>query len=217
MVGITSFSKSCSNAAKAGAAAKTFPSARSFLCATVGHDHDHGHDFPFRQQVVKQQVRLGKPLPLRLVPADAVEQVQHWVLLLRGVTRRRVDLHFAGRAHRLGIVGDHLQPPVRYVLLRVDIGGRVWERGDVVDIQDYGLPLGPRGAADRLRVYEQQRGELVQATTPGEPFVRRAGRFIVDVLDPGFFQRLVKVLDALVHTLRLGGADAQPDEAALSC
>jgi hypothetical protein len=173
-----------------------------------------GVGLPVGDQVIEEEVRMGEALPFRLVAADAVQQVEDRVLLLGRVARGRVDLHLAGRAHRLRVVRDHLQIPVRHVLLGGDVGRRLGERGDVVGVQDDRLPLPRAGtAADRGGLLgEQERGELVQAAAPGQPLVRRAGRLVVDVLDPGLLQRLVIVLDALVHALRLGRADAQPED-----
>ena len=96
--------------------------------------------------------------------------------------------------------------------LRVEPGGRLGERGHVVGVQhDRSLRPSAGPAADGW-VGEQERGELVQAAAPRQPLVRRAGRLVVDVLDPGLLERLVIVLDALVHP-PLGRADAQPEDA----
>ena len=45
--------------------------------------------------------------------------------------------------------------------------------------------------------------------------MRRAGRLVVGMLDPGLLEPFVIVLHALVHPLRLGRADAQPEQAHL--
>src|SRR4051794_4643945 len=70
----------------------------------------------------------------------------------------------------------------------------------------------PAGLAGRGRIGEQQRRELVQAAAPGQPLVAGAGRLVVDVPDTGLLQRLVVVLDAVVHP-PLRRADAEPEEA----
>jgi hypothetical protein len=46
---------------------------------------------------------------LSLITADAVKQIQHGILLFRGITRRRVNLHPAFYAHGLGLIIDALK------------------------------------------------------------------------------------------------------------
>ena len=114
IAGITSSSRSCSKTANAGAVAKTLPSgAVVLLRPAVGHDDDHRHGLAVGDQVVEQDVGLGEALPLRLVAADAVQQVEHGILLVLRVAGRRVDVHLAPRADRLRVVLDHLQLAVR--------------------------------------------------------------------------------------------------------
>jgi len=80
MAGITSLSRSCSKFAKAGAAAKTFPLAPVVLLPpAVGHDDEHRFGLGIRDQVVEDLVRSREPLPFSLVPADAVQQVEHGI------------------------------------------------------------------------------------------------------------------------------------------
>ena len=102
---------------------------------------------------------MAEALPFRLVAADAVQQVQHRVFLLRRVARRRVDLHLAGRADGLGVVGDHLQLPVRHVLaLRVEPGGRIGERGHVVGVQHDRAAASPGRAGGRPTAFANRSG-----------------------------------------------------------
>src|SRR5688572_12136265 len=41
---------------------------------------------------------------LALIAADAVERIQHWILFVFGITRRRINLHPALRADGLRVV-----------------------------------------------------------------------------------------------------------------
>ena len=182
-----------------------FPSARSFFCARpLGMTTIIGVTFPSASRLSRTTLGLAKRCHSVSSPPMPCSRYSTGYFFSFGVARRRVDLHLARRADGLRFVGDHLQLPVRHVLaLRVEPGGRLGERGHVVGVQHDGPLCGPRPgrrAADG-RVREQERGELVQAAAPGQPLVRRAGRFVVHVLDPGLLQRLVIVLHALVHPL----------------
>src|SRR4029079_10717102 len=45
---------------------------------------------------------------------------------------------------------------------------------------------------------EQERSKFVQVPAPGQPLMGSAGRFVVDVLDAGFVERLVKAKDVRI-------------------
>ena len=57
------------------------------LCPAVGHDDDHRRGLPVGQQVVEEDVGRGESLPFRLVAADAVQQIEHRILLVRASSR----------------------------------------------------------------------------------------------------------------------------------
>ncbi len=185
------------------------------LGAAVGHDHDHGHGLPLGDQVVEEEIRLGEALPFRLVAADAVQQVEHRVLLLGRVARAACRPASCGSCRP---TSSRTRPSpacraARPSRRRCRTGGS-GNAGTSSAFRTIGCRCpGPgRRPTEGACVREQERGELVQAAAPGQPLVRRAGRLVVDVLDPGLLQRLVIVLHALVHALRLGRADAQPEE-----
>ena len=96
--------------------------------------------------------------------------------------------------------------------LGVEPGRRVWILAGIDGAGGNGLTLRRVRLGSRWRTDKQERGEFVQAAPPSEPLVRCAGRFIVHILDPGLVERLVEVLDAVVHSLAFGRADSQPDE-----
>ena len=97
-----------------------------------------------------------------------------------GVARRRVDLHLAGRADRLRVVGDHLQLPVRHVLLGVDPGradrgtrGRRRRSGrSAAAAAGPGRPAEPRGPAAANRSgansFRQRRQVSHSCDVPGD-------------------------------------------------
>ena len=57
------------------------------------------------------------------------------------------------------------------------------------------------------RVLKQQWRELVEASAPSLPFVRRARRFVIDMFDASFLQRLMEVATAARQS-SFGVADA---------
>src|ERR1017187_8173709 len=65
------------------------------------------------------------------------------------------------------------------------------------------LPRGSSGSSGSLS--EEPRGEIIQASPPRQPFMGRAGRLEVDVVDSSFRQRVAEIL----RPLSFGGADAQ--------
>ena len=142
-----------------------------FLRATVGHHDDHRLGFSVGDEVVEEHVGRGETLPLGLVAADAVEQVEHGIFFLRRVTGRRIDVHAAAGADGFGIVFDHLQLAVRdAVALRVPACGRLGKSGFVVGVE---RDVAARDArflrACGLRsrgIGEKHRRELAQAAPP---------------------------------------------------
>ena len=146
---MTSSSRSASNFANAGADAKTSPSARSFFWARpLGMTTIIGTALPSAIRLSRMTSGVAEPLPFRLVAADAVQQVEHGVLPVGGVTRRRVDVHLAARADRLRVVLDHLQLAVRDVVAdRLEVGRRVVEGGLVVGAEHDGAAEAAAAAA----------------------------------------------------------------------
>ena len=117
------------------------------LRPAVGHHHNHGHGLPLGQQVVEEDVRMRKPLPLRFITTDAVQEVKHGILLVRRITGRGIDLHLARCAHRFRVVFDHLQLAVRNAIaLCVKPCWRIVESRFVVRLQ---FDRSPKSARSR--------------------------------------------------------------------
>ena len=64
------------------------------------------------------------------------------------------------------------------------------------------------------RVSKQQRRELVEASTPALPFVRRAWRLVINVVDVRFGEEFVQIARSGEV---LGGSHAEKHHADLSC
>ena len=106
----------------------------------VGEDEDHGLDFFVGDKVVENDIRHSLPGPFfLLVAADAVEQIQHGILLVFGIASRGVDLHPTLDSDGLGIVIHPLKFAVFDALSRlVESIWRVGEGGLVVGAQGDG-------------------------------------------------------------------------------
>ena len=103
------------------------------LGAAVWHDDDHGCGLAVGDEVVQQHIRMGEAFPLGFIAADAVQEVEHGILLVLRVSGRCVDVQLALRAHGLGIVFDHLQLAVRdAVALFIEAFWRHGEGGFVI-------------------------------------------------------------------------------------
>ena len=91
---------------------------------------------------------MGKPLPLGFISADAVQEVEHGILLVLRITGRSIDLHLARCAHRFGVVFDHLQLAVRNVVaLLVKPGRRIVEGRFVIRSEHDGPAKSARATA----------------------------------------------------------------------
>ena len=98
------------------------------LGSTIGHDDDHRHGFAVGDQVVHDHLGLAEPMPLGFVAADAVQKIEHGILLAGRVIGRRVHVHVADGADGLGVVLDHLQLAVRNVVADgLEVGRRIVE------------------------------------------------------------------------------------------
>lgn len=101
-----SLSRSCSNAAKAG---DRVPGRHVRRRAAVGEDDEHRDRLLLGVEVVEYHLGSSASRPLVLIPPDAVEEIQHGVVLVGRVSRRRVDQRLAPRAHRGRVVLHRLQ------------------------------------------------------------------------------------------------------------
>ena len=191
------------------------------LGAAIRHDDDHRHGLPVRKQVVQQEVGRGEALPLRLVAADAVQQIEDRVFLVRGVARRRIDLHLAPRPTDLESYSIISSLPcgisARFALMLAGGSGYACTSSGFSTMGPP-KPPGPLAAGGSPAAWpalcslKEQGRELVQAAPPGQPFVRRAGRLVEDRLDAGLRQLVVVAADAVLHPLRLRRADAQEEQ-----
>ena len=103
------------------------------LSTTIGHHNDHGNNLLIRDQIIQDHFRLAGALPFGLIPTNAMQEIEHRVLLIGGITGRSVDVHVAARADRLRIVLNHLQLAVRNVIADdVEFGRRIGEGRFVV-------------------------------------------------------------------------------------
>ena len=146
------------------------------LRPAVGHDDDHRLGLAVGDQVVEEDVGRGEALPLRLVAADAVQEIEHRVLLVLRVAGRRVDLHLARGPDGLRLVGHHLQLAVRDAFaLGVKAGRRIGKRRNVVRVEHDGpaeprLPLGKAfrsGRGENQQSAEQKRQRMLPSRHHG--------------------------------------------------
>ena len=120
------------------------------LRAAVGHDDDHRNGVAVGHEVFDQDPGLCESLPFRFITADAVQQVEHRVLLVFRVTGRRVDLHATFDADGFRVVLDHLELAVgNAVAFLIESGRRLGECGDVIGVEHDGLARDSGFAAGR--------------------------------------------------------------------
>ena len=110
----------------------------------VGHDHQHRQRLLVGDQVVEQGVDAGNVLPLTLVAADPVQQVEDRVLLRLVITGGRVDLHAALRADCLRVVFHRLEFAVGDAFASVLEPGRRGVDGGLVVVAQHDRP--PEGS-----------------------------------------------------------------------
>src|SRR5580704_18133568 len=64
---------------------------------------------------------------------------------------------------------------------------------------------------------KKARGEVLQVASPGLPFVIGARRFVENVLNVRFGERIVQALETCAHALRLHGTHAEPQQMHTLC
>ena len=79
------------------------------LSTSIWHHDDHWNCLAVRDQVVQQHVRGRETLPFRFIAANPMQQIEHRILFLCGITRRRIDVHLSLCANRLRFVLNHFQ------------------------------------------------------------------------------------------------------------
>ncbi len=99
-----------------------------FLSTAVGHHDDHRFHFTVSNQIVHNRLGLTESLPLGLIPADAVQEIEYGVLLIGRIAGRSVDVHVTAGTDRLRIVLDHLQLAMWNVIAdAIETGRRIIE------------------------------------------------------------------------------------------
>jgi hypothetical protein len=82
--------------------------------APVRHHDDHRYGFPVGNQVVEDRTGGSWAGPMRLVAADAVQQIEHGVPLVRRIAGRQVDRRRSLATRDFRIELDALDDACRY-------------------------------------------------------------------------------------------------------
>ena len=106
----------------------------------IGQDEDHGFELLVCDQIIENDIRHSLLGPfLLLIAADAVEQIEHGILLVLVVAGRGIDLHPALHPNRLRVVIHALEFAVFDAFARlVESIRRIRKHGFVVRVQGDG-------------------------------------------------------------------------------
>src|ERR1700693_833908 len=88
----------------------------------------------------------------------------------------------------------------------IELGGHLWKNLRVNRCSI--LP----NKRPRFGLLEEPRSEIFQIATPGLPLMVCTGRFVENVLNVCFMQRIVQALESGAHSLRFCGSDTKPEQ-----